>query len=230
MICTIHQPNYLPYLGFFEKAFRSDTFILYDTTQFKKNDWQNRNKMCTLNGWQWISIPVVHNFGQKIYEVKIKDPQKSLKKNWRSIEVVYGKSPYFKEYAQRLEEIFRSDIEYLCELNCKIILAAADLLKLKTNFIRSSQLPKIESTSTQALIDLCKLVNADVYISGGEGKSYIDMNLWDSGELKIIFQKYTHPVYNQFNTDVFQPYMNIFDLLFNCGGKSIEILTAGQEY
>lgn len=230
MVCTIHQPNYLPYLGFFEKAGKSSVFILYDTTQFKKNDWQNRNKLCTDNGWQWISIPILHDFGQKIYEVKIKDPKKSLKKNWRSIEVVYSKAPYFKKYAPRIEEIYHSDIESLSELNCKIILAAADFLGLKTKFVKSSELPKIESTSTQALIDLCNLVKADTYISGGEGRNYIDMNLWNSSKLKIIFQKYIHPVYNQFNSEAFQPFMNIFDLLFNCGERGFEILTKGQEY
>lgn len=228
MVCTIHQPNYLPYLGFFEKAYRSDVFILYDTTQFKKNDWQNRNKLCTQNGWQWISVPVLHNFGQKIFEVKIKDPEKSLVKNWRSIKVVYGKAPYFSKYAPILEEIYMSEIDILDELNCKIILAIADFLGLKTEFVKSSALPKIDTTSTQALIDLCNIVNADDYISGAEGKNYIDMELWNASGLKINFQKYTHPVYRQFNSGEFQPYMNILDLLFNCGDESLNVLLSGQ--
>ncbi len=230
MICTVHQPNYLPYLGFFEKAFRSDVFILYDTTQFKKNDWQNRNKLCINNSWQWISVPVYHDFGQKIYEVKIKDPGKSLHKNWRSIQVIYGKAPYFKQYAPKLEEIFLSNIESLNELNCKLILIAAQYLGLKTRFVKSSELPEINSTSTQALIDLTKLVDADTYISGGEGINYLDMDLWKGSGLKILFQKYVHPIYRQFNSKTFQPYMNIFDLLFNCGVKSLEVLTKNQQY
>src|SRR4030095_7634850 len=230
MICTIHQPNYLPYLGFFEKASRSDVFILYDTTQFKKNDWQNRNKLCTHNGWQWISIPVLHDFGQKIYEVKIKDPLKSLVKNWRSIQVIYGKAPFFKKYGPSFEAIYTSDIELLSELNSRIILAAAGILGLNTRFVKSSELPPIDSTSTQALIDLAKIVNADMYISGGEGVNYLDMDKWNSSQLGIMFQKYHHPVYRQFNSETFQPYMNILDLLFNCGDESLEILTQGQSY
>ncbi len=230
MICTVHQPNYLPYLGFFEKANRSDIFILYDTTQFKKNDWQNRNKLCISNAWQWISIPVYHDFGQKINEVKIKDPQKSLAKSWRSIQVIYAKAPYFKKYAGSYEEIYHSEIELLNDLNCKIILQAAEHLGLKTKFVKSSELPPVESTSTQALIDLTNLAKADTYISGGEGINYLDMDLWKSSGLKIMFQKYVHPAYKQFNSETFQPYMNILDLLFNCGDESIEILTKGQNY
>jgi len=229
MICTIHQPNYLPYLGFFEKAYNSDIFVLYDTTQFKKNDWQNRNKLCSSNGWQWISLPILHDFGQKILEVKIKDPRKSLLKNWRSIKVTYGRAPYFKEFAPQYEEIFNSDIELIAELNSSIILTAAKHLGLKTKFIKSSQLPPINSTSTQALIDINRHVNADTYISGAEGINYLDMDLWNSSGLKIIFQKYSHPVYRQFNSPEFQPYMNILDLIFNCGNESLDILLGNKK-
>lgn len=224
MICTIHQPNYLPYLGFFEKAYNSDVFVLYDTTQFKKNDWQNRNKLCTGNSWQWISLPILHDFGQKIMEVKIKDPGKNLVKNWRSIKVIYGRAPFFKEYAPAYENIYNSDIELISELNSKIILTAAGQLGLKTKFVKSSELPDITTTSTQALIDITRHVNADTYISGAEGINYLDMDLWNSSGLKIIFQKYHHPVYKQFNSDEFQPYMNILDLIFNCGPESLGVL------
>lgn len=224
MICTIHQPNYLPYLGFFEKAYNSDIFVLYDTTQFKKNDWQNRNKLCIPGGWQWISMPILHDFGQKIFEVKIKDPEKNLVKNWRSIKVTYGRAPFFKDYSPVYEEIYLSKKEYVADLNISIIKAAAGQLGLKTKFIKSSELPEINSTSTQALIDITKHVNADTYISGAEGINYLDMDLWNSTGLKIIFQKYTHPVYTQFNSAEFQPYMNILDLLFNCGPGSLDVL------
>lgn len=224
MICTIHQPNYLPYLGFFEKAYNSDVFVLYDTTQFKKNDWQNRNKLCVNNGWQWISMPVIHDFGQKINEVKIKDPSKNLAKNWRSIKVIYGRAPFFKDYSPVYEDIYNSQIELVSELNTKIILAAASQLGLKTKFIKNSEMPPIDTKSTQALIDINKNAGADTYIAGAEGINYLDMDLWNSSGLKIIFQKYHHPVYTQFNSPEFQPYMNILDLLFNCGPDSLEIL------
>jgi hypothetical protein len=172
----------------------------------------------------------MHSFGQKIYEVKIKDAGKSLEKNWRSIRVNYGRAPYFKEYSSEFEKLFLSGGENLSDLNCRIIMKTAELLGLKTKFIKSSELPKIETKSTQALIDLTKQVGADTYISGGGGVNYLDMDLWNSTGLKIMFQKYHHPVYRQFNSEVFQPNMNILDLLFNCGDKSLEILVKDQVY
>jgi hypothetical protein len=225
MICTIHQPNYLPYLGFFEKAHQSDIFILYDTTQFKKNDWQNRNKICTPTGWQWISLPVLHDFGQKINEVKIKDPERSLDKNWRTIQTNYGKAPYFKKYADVYKEIYSLKTEKLNELNCNIIIKTAEILGIKTNFIRSSELPQINSTSTAALIELSKSVGADTYISGAEGKNYIDMDLWNNSGLIIKFQNFIHPVYRQYNNPEFQSHMCVLDLIFNYGDEGLDIIT-----
>jgi hypothetical protein len=230
MICTVHQPNYLPYLGFFEKAYRSSIFILYDTTQFKKNDWQNRNKICTSKGWEWITVPVVHEFGLNINEIKIDKPERSLIKNWRALQTNYGRAPYFKKYSSALEEIYSSKYEFINDLNCGLISAIAGFLGLQTKFIRSSGLPEITTKSTQALIDLTKSAGADTYIAGGEGINYMDMDLWNSTGLKIMFQKYIHPVYKQFNSDTFQSYMCVLDLLFNCGEDSLDIITKGQTY
>ena len=225
MICTIHQPNYLPYLGFFEKAYRSDVFILYDTTQFKKNDWQNRNKICTSKGWEWITVPVVHEFGLSIMETRINNPTKTLIKNWRSLQTTYGKAPFFKKYSSDLEEIYSGSYEIIGDFTGKLIIAIAGFLGLKTKFIRSSQLPPITSKSTQALIDLTKLAGGDTYIAGGEGINYMDMDLWNSTGLKIEFQHYTHPKYKQFNNPDFQSHMCALDLIFNYGEESLAILT-----
>ena len=224
MICTVHQPNYLPYLGFFEKAYNSDIFILYDTTQFKKNDWQNRNKICTPTGWDWITVPVIHEFGLAINETKISIPEKSLIKNWRALQTNYGRAPYYKKYSADLEAIYYGSYFSIGDLSSILIIKIAEFLGLKTRFIKCSELDKVESKSTQALIDLCQLVNADTYIAGAEGINYMDMDLWNSTGLKIIFQKYTHPVYRQFNNQNFQSHMCILDLLFNYGDESLSIL------
>ena len=226
MICTIHQPNYLPYLGFFEKAFQSDIFIIYDTTQFKKNDWQNRNRICTSEGWQWITIPVLHRFGQKINEVKIDNLKKPLKNNWNKIQTIYGKAPFFKDYGEIFEKIYKNTYNFVSDLNCDMIYEIKSILGLRTRFVKSSEFPPIETKSTQALIDLCKIVEADTYISGSEGKNYLDLDLFEKAGIELKFQNYRHPVYKQFNNSEFQPYMSVIDLIFNCGESSLKILNS----
>ncbi len=227
MICTVHQPNYLPYLGFFEKASQSDVFIIYDTTQFKKNDWQNRNRLCCTDGWQWITVSVIHGFGQKINEVKIDLLKKPLKNNWNKIKTLYGKAPYFKQFSEIFESIYTKEYQFIADLNYDLILAVSRILGLKTKFIRSSTLSPIETKSSQALIDLCNLVNADIYISGSEGRNYLELDLFASAGIELKFQDYEQPVYKQFNNPVFQPYMSVIDLIFNCGDESLKILSKG---
>jgi hypothetical protein len=228
MICTVHQPNYLPYLGFFEKALQSDVFIIYDTTQFRKNDWQNRNRLCSPDGWQWITISVFHNFEQKIKEVKIDHSKKPLKNNWSKIQTLYGKAPHFKQYAEIFEYIYKKDYLFIADLNYDLIIAIGKVLGLKTKFIKSSSLPTIETKSTQALIDLCNSVKADTYISGSEGRNYLEQDLFAKSGIILKFQNYEHPVYKQFNNSKFQPYMSAIDLIFNYGEESLCILDGNR--
>jgi hypothetical protein len=180
MNCAIHQPNYLPYPGFFDKILKSDVFIIYDTAQFRKNNFQNRNRLCTPEGWQWITISIKHSFGQKINEVEINVPDKTLKNNWMKIKTIYGKAPFFKNYLETFEDIYSRNYKNLADLNYDLITVISSMLNLKTKFIKSSSLPDTKSKSTAALIDLCKTVKADTYISGESGNKYLDLELMNS--------------------------------------------------
>lgn len=225
MICAIHQPNYLPYLGFFDKAAQCDIFILYDTTQFRKNGYQNRNRLCSPEGWQWITIPVKHSFGQKICKVEINGSGKVLTANWSKIKTLYGKAPYFNKYSDILENVFCKKYKWIADLSCDFISVIGKILGIRTKFIRSSALPEINTMSTKALIDLCKHVKADTYISGKSGADYLQADMFKESGIKLKFQNYIHPVYKQFNNNVFQPNMAAIDLIFNYGDSSFSIMS-----
>ncbi len=98
MIVSVHQPQYLPWLGYFDKIERSDIFVFLDNVQFKKNEWQNRNKIKTSEGWQWLSVPVIHKFMQKISEVKINNTVWWGKKHLNALVTNYSKAPFFKDH------------------------------------------------------------------------------------------------------------------------------------
>jgi len=106
MIITIHQPQYLPWLGYFDKARQADVFILLDDVQFKKNEWQNRNRIRTAQGWQWLTVPVLHDFGAKINGIKINNKISWRANHQKAIELNYGKAPYFKEYFPYFQEVW----------------------------------------------------------------------------------------------------------------------------
>ena len=71
MIVAIRQPQYLPWIGYFDKLDRADVFVLLDNVQYKKNEWQNRNRIRTSPGWQWSIVPVLYKYPEKINAVKI---------------------------------------------------------------------------------------------------------------------------------------------------------------
>lgn len=223
MIVSIHQPNHLPYLGFLHKAALSDVFIVYDTAQYSTNDFQNRNKIKTPQGMQWITMPVSYSLGEKIYEVRLSTPEKTLRKNWQSIEQNYKKAPFFDEFSEKYREIFSRKWTHLSPLNEALIAALFADFGIECRVVRSSDLPKTESKSTQALIDLTHAVGGDAYLSGPAGKNYLIEAAFADAGIELQFQEFHHPVSPQLHGD-FLPYACALDLLFNCGAKSREIL------
>ena len=90
MKVAIHQPQYLPWLGFFDKMDQADVFVLLDDVQYKKNEWQNRNKIRTSETWQWLTVPIIGKFGQMIKDVKINDLEPWRAKHIKAIEYNYS--------------------------------------------------------------------------------------------------------------------------------------------
>src|SRR5829696_3796305 len=96
---AIHQPQYLPYLGFFHKLYHCDLFVALDNVQFQKNGVQNRNKIKTSQGWQWLTVPVLHDFGQLIQAVQISPNVPWQRKHWSTLVSNYGRAPFFQPLA-----------------------------------------------------------------------------------------------------------------------------------
>ena len=107
MRVTIHQPQFMPWLGYLDKIDQADLFVVLDSVQFKKNEWQNRNRIRTAQGWQWITVPVLHKFGQRLDEVRINQQRDWQGRHLRALEMHYGRAPYRDQYLGGLREIYR---------------------------------------------------------------------------------------------------------------------------
>ncbi|MBF0217612.1 MAG: WbqC family protein [Candidatus Omnitrophica bacterium] len=223
VIVAIHQPQYLPWLGYIEKIKRSDVFILLDDVQFKKNEWQNRNRIRTSQGWQWLTVPILHNFGQSINEVVINNKISWRKDHLKALELNYKKAPYFDMYIGFFEGLYSSPWENLAELNIFIVRELARTLGIATKIVRSSEYDVTKDRIIR-LIDLCRIFGSKKYLMGEGGEKYIDREKFDEAGIEIILQRYEHPVYDQLwqNADVreFIPNLSIADLLFNHGDGS----------
>lgn len=224
MIISVHQPQYLPWLGYFDKIIKSDIFVFLDNVQYKKREFQNRNKIRAKNGWLWLTVAVITkgHFYQKISEVEIDNTQHWQKEHWETIKMYYHSSKYFENYKDFFEKLYNQEWTKLTDLNVTIIKYLIECLEIKTPLLFESEL-EISGEATERIINICKKLNADTYLSGIGGKDYLDEELMRKEKIRLIYQDFKHPVYLQGYTG-FEPYMSAIDLLFNCGPESRNIL------
>ena len=143
MFVTIHQPNYLPYLGFFDKVKQSDIFIVHDDCQFVERDWQHRNKIRIFNGWKWLTVPVYKKEipikDVRIKNEKLKNNPVWSKAHYREIEANYSKTPYFDSYSEDVKKIYDRTYENLVDLNMAFIEFLLDAFGIDVEIKYSSE-------------------------------------------------------------------------------------------
>lgn len=223
MKVCIHQPQYLPYCGFFHKLSLSDTFVLLDDVQFIDRGFIHRNKIKVPEGGDWITIPLIYNKRDLINKIKINNNLSWSEKHLKAIKRNYGKARYFQKYFSSLESIYNKKWNLLVDFDKELILYIIKELGIKIRIIKSSSL-NVEGVGTDRLINICKVIGADTYISGPGGKKYMDEKKFEKEKIKLIYQNFQHPVYEQRFDKKFIPNLSIIDLLFNYGDKSLEII------
>ncbi len=228
MILAAHQLHYLPWLRYFHKIASCDTFVVLDNIQFNKNGWQNRNKIKTPQGAALLTVPILNKFQQLISEVQIDDKQPWAKKHWRTIELNYGKAPFFKDHQtffRNLYEFRPSGRNLLNELNYKMFFYFLKALGIQTKIVRSSDLD-LKGEATERLIGICKELGAKAYVTGAHATQvYLDANLFEREGIELVTQEFKCPEYPQLFPKVgFIPELSIIDLIFNIGPKSLETL------
>ena len=234
MILTGHQPNYLPYAGFFDKIARSDRFLVVDNVQFIKRGtfgWMHRNRIRSNSpeGWDWLSGPVLSKgrYTQEIREAEIDNSTPWPRKHWRSIEWNYRKAPHFKAYADRFRELYERPWKSFCDLSCAFIELILRLLGLDRSMDRTSALG-IAGESTGLVLAMCKATGADTYLSGVHGRDYLDPAEFERQGIRLRFQEFSCAPYSQCWPGPFVPNLSIIDLLFNCGPDSLKVITGDR--
>jgi hypothetical protein len=229
MIVTIMQPGYIPWLGFFERVFLSDLFIVLDHVQLdanSKTNFTNRNRIKTTEDFTWLTIPIKKkgNYGELfINKIEIDNTVKWKQKHLGTIKQFYAKAPFFNDYFPGIEESICDQQDLLNPFLNKIDNYLFDLLSIKTKIVYSSSLPEIRSQKDDLILDLCKSFGASKYVSGPFGRNYINPLKFSRNNIELMFHDYKHPQYKQqFNE--FVPYLSIIDLLFNHGPDSLAIL------
>lgn len=229
MKIAISQPTYLPWIGYFDLIEQVDVFVLLDDVQFEKQSWQQRNRIKTPTGLQWLTVPVIFRgrLGQKINQVEVRD-RDFWRRHRRAIELNYARSSFFADYFELLISKISSKETFLADLNIGLIESFTTILGIKTPLMLSSTIHQ-PGKRTELLANICECLGADQYLSPLGSAAYLlaeQNTLLDRG-IDVVFQNYMHPEYRQLFSP-FVPYASIVDLLFNEGARSLEIIRSGR--
>jgi hypothetical protein len=222
MLVTIHQPEHMPWLGFFHKIAQADILVILDSVQFSKNYFHNRNKVRTSSGWTWLTVPVNRTIETLIKDVAISaDPR--WKKKWQdTIFYNYKKAPFFDRYFESFRGLIDEEWKKLSDLNISFVYLLSDLLNIKTKFVKASGMD-VTGKGSDRILALCRNLGAKRYLSGISGRDYLNLDDFRREGIRVEFQKFHHPIYRQLH-EPFLPSMSVVDLLFNHGNKSLDII------
>ncbi len=214
---VIHQPDFLPYLGFFHRFLLANEWIILDHVQFLRNSksWHHRDKIKCAQGEKWLTIAIqkCHQM-TPINEVLLSDTQ------WRAdhlnlITANYRNAPFYMEIMPHIYRLYECRGERLVDFNLASIDMIKQLFDVSIPAVPASSLHP-EGKANELLVDLLKKVEADTYLSGAGARAYYDPLPFDNAGINVMWQDFTHPVYPQLHGD-FIPYLSSIDLLFNCG-------------
>ena len=219
----IHQPNFVPWLGYFYKIKQCDSFVYLDTAQYTKNSFQNRNKIKTPQGEHWLAIPVLTKgkFGQATNEVEVNSTEKRQEKILKTLEMNYKKAPFFANYFEPLKKIMTENTSLkLSEICIAINTWICIELGITTPCVKASDLalsPELKSTGL--LVEICKKMEATRYLSGTGGSNYQEEESFKQNNIELVYSKFAFPEYKQLWGDRLMN-LSILDTLFNCGAAT----------
>ena len=229
MKVSIHQPNYMPWLGFFDKMAKSDIFVIFDDVQFPrgKKHFGHRNKIKTNAGSKWLTVPIKN----KSDMVSFNDTIINYDLDWNAkhlslIESFYKKAPFFNDYFSDIENILKKQYKSLEQLSTQLIYYFRAKLSIYPQaIVKSSTISESNLSGLDKILDILNNLRATEYITGsGPGSErYIDVDEFKKRNIELTWQEYEHPKYNQLFGE-FVPYLSVLDLLFNHGEEAKEVI------
>ena len=229
MKVAIHQPHYLPWLGYFAKWAAADLFILLDVVQYEKHGWQNRNRIKTQDGARWLTVPVHARLGMPIGEITIDDGRAWRARHLHAIEQAYARAPCLAAYRDDLAAFYARRWTRLAPLATASATWLAGALGITTPVRLASELGPTSGDPTGRLVALCRSAGADTYLAGADGARYMDLTQFASAGIGVLAQRYEHPVYPQIHGE-FVPFLSALDILLATGDEALAILRRGDRW
>jgi hypothetical protein len=216
----IHQPNFLPWIGFFKKLYLSEIFVFLDDVEFSNRSYTKRTKIKIADSQRWLNIPI--NKGLKINEINMNNLINWKEQHFKTLKFNYGNTKYYSEILELLNDVYSKDHQKLMDFNIDLIKEICKYLDIKVDFLYSSDL-KINSSKSDRILDICNKLNATEYISGVGAKNYNEDLKFKTHNINLHYLEIKKIKYEQ-TGDTFIFGLSIIDLLFNLGKKSIDVI------
>lgn len=230
MVVGIHQPNFVPWLGYFFKLARVDLFVFFDNVQYSRKSFTSRNRIKTQSGPQWLTVPVrtKGRFFQAILDVEINWDNDWRRKHLNTLRINYGRAPFFDEVFAILESQYLSigGTTRLCEFNISLIQALCAYLGLKPAFVRARDL-KATGNGNELVLNICKELRASTYVTSSKAVNCEDALKFREIGIQLEYSTFKSRPYGQLWGD-FVENLSVVDALMNCGRGTRELISAPE--
>jgi hypothetical protein len=226
---AILQSNYVPWKGYFDLIRQADEFVLYDTAQYTKNDWRNRNRIKTPQGVQWLTIPVAAGpLGRPIDAARVGD-RGWAENHLTRLRYAYRDAPHFARSEPAVAALYAAAgrLDRLTDVNELFLRGLCDLLNIPAHFTRSADYNLDDPDPTGRLVGICSQAGATEYLSGPAARAYLDESRFRAAGIAVRYIDYAgYPAYPQLHGP-FDHAVSALDLLFMTGPRAAEFLTRG---
>ena len=229
MKIAIHQPHYLPWLGYVAKWAAADRLILLDTVHYEKNGFQNRNRIKTHSGPRWLTVPVQARLGMPIHDVPIVEGDAWRRRHRATIAQEYAHAPCLPRFHDELRELYEAKWTDLSAIALASLRMLGRGLGIPTPVCLASELGVAAGDPTRRLIELCRAAGGTTYLAGPDATKYLDRNAFCDAGIEVVQQRYEHPEYGQLHGP-FVPFLSALDILLMHGDEALPIIRAGDHW
>lgn len=216
MIVAVHQPNYLPWLGYFAKIAQADVFVLLDDVQFSKGSYTNRVQIARSGAGVWLTLPVRHEFGAAIDAVQV------ARDDWArshadTLRQSYRKAAHFGDVWPTISDWLAGASGSLAAINGRLVRDIAARLGLAARFETSAALGiTAEAADERLALIVARLAPGGTYLSGGGGAKYQSAAVFDAHGVTLAYSAFKPSPYPR-SGEPFIAGLSILDALFHTG-------------
>ncbi|WP_429218774.1 WbqC family protein [Aeromonas veronii] len=233
MKLAIMQPYFFPYIGYFSLIMQSDEFIIFDTPQFMRKGWIERNRIGKLTGGSvYIKVPLNKaDLSTSIKEMSIDNTSDWRGKILSQLEIYKKRAPFYDDVLALVKEVLNTETSSIVHLNKIALEKVCNYLRIDKKFKVFSEM-NLEIESPQApdewALNICKALDVKYYVNAAGGESFFDKRKYTNNNIQLCFINQPIDKYKQFGHE-FEPGLSIIDvMMFNSPEEVIQMLSQGS--